>query len=204
MRRIVEIIVSVFISVFSITAVLSAIVISYLIGFKQGYAVSEGVYQTTFVDWINRLNKMRSEPTVVYQPTSLPQTEVEAPRSVSWGGPELWEAVNKARVENGVNPLKQADELCTITSIRLNELLELGKLDGHEGFSNLAERRTDLKWIFEKYNLAEFLASGGETPQETIDLWMNTLAHKKLLTGGEYSFGCIYAQESFAVAIAAY
>lgn len=104
-----------------------------------------------------------------------------------------------------MNPLSQRDELCTIASIRLNELLELGKLDGHEGFSNLAERRPDMKWIFDKYsNVAEFLAVGGKSPQDTISLWENTLGHKKLLTGGEYVWGCIYAQYTFAVAIAAF
>jgi len=124
---------------------------------------------------------------------------------VSWGGPELWAAVNKRRTELGVNPLSQKDELCTIASIRLNELLDLGKLDGHVGFSNLEERRADLKWIFDKYsNMAEFLAVGGKTPEETVSLWENTLGHKKLLTGGEYVWGCIYAQNTFAVAITAF
>ncbi len=100
---------------------------------------------------------------------------------------------------------RQRDELCTISSIRLNELLELEKLDAHEGFTNLEERRPDLAWIFEKYStIAEFLAQGGDTPQETVSLWENTLGHKKLLTGGEYVWGCIYAQNSFAVAITAF
>jgi uncharacterized protein YkwD len=62
-----------------------------------------------------------------------------------------------------------------------------------------------LKWIFEKYSVvAEFLAMGGDSPQETVSLWDNTLGHKKLLDGGEYVWGCIYAQSTFAVAITAY
>src|SRR3990172_9927351 len=67
---------------------------------------------------------------------------------LTWGGPDLWEAVNRRRRELGVNPLSQRDELCTIASIRLNQLLELGKLDGHEGFSKMPDERSDLKWIF--------------------------------------------------------
>ena len=127
-----------------------------------------------------------------------------SPPTVSWGGPELWEVVNNARVENGVNPLAQRDELCTIASIRLNEILELGKLDNHEGFSNMPERREDLKWIFDKYTIAEFLVAGATSAQDAVDLWYNTLGHKKLITGGEYSFGCVYAQDSFGVAITAF
>lgn len=130
---------------------------------------------------------------------------LEPIRMPTWGGPDLWKATNKARVEFGVNPLIQRDELCTIASIRLNELLDLGKLDGHEGFGNMTERRPDLQWIFDNYgNISEFLVSGAQTADQAVELWKNTLGHKKLLSGGEYVWGCIYAQNSFGVAIAAY
>lgn len=122
---------------------------------------------------------------------------------IAWGGIELWEAVNKRRVERGVNPLRKADELCTIASIRLNQLLALGKLDGHEGFVPVL-KRDDLKWISDKYNISEYLIQGYPTPLEAVDAWENTLGHKSLLTGGEYVSGCVYAQNTFGVAIAAY
>lgn len=136
---------------------------------------------------------------VVITPTPRPVVSIP-----NWSGPELWDAVNSRRQQLGVNPMANQSELCTIASIRLNELLDLGELDGHEGFSNLPERRPDLKWIFEKYNISEFLVSGAKSAEEAVDLWENTLGHKKLLTGGEYVWGCTYAQNSFGVAIAAY
>ena len=148
------------------------------------------------------------QPVVTLQPTatSTPKIVIKSKSApvLTLSGPAVWEAVNKRRVEFGVNPLGQKDELCTIASIRLNQLLTLGTLDGHEGFGKLPEERPDLKWIFEKYNVAEFLVSGADSPQNAVDLWENTLGHKKLLTGGEYSWGCIYAQNGFGVAIAAY
>jgi uncharacterized protein YkwD len=125
-----------------------------------------------------------------------------APKIV-WGGIELWNAVNKRRVELGVNPLRQRDELCTIASIRLNQLLELGKLDGHAGFVPTLNR-DDLKWISEKLNISEYLIQGYPTPTEAVSAWENTLGHKSLLAGGEYVWGCVYAQNTFGVAIAAY
>jgi uncharacterized protein YkwD len=128
--------------------------------------------------------------------------QVVAPK-VTWGGPELWAAVNKRRVELGVNPLKQRDELCTIASIRLNQLLELGKLDGHAGFVPVLNRE-DLKWISEKYNISEYLIQGYQTPTEAVAAWENTMGHRALLAGGEYVWGCVYAQNTFGVAIAAY
>src|SRR5258706_6605600 len=165
---------------------------SFLVGFVKGYAygINGAVSQTS--------------------PTSTPSATVKiiVPRQtaapkITWGGPQLWEAVNKRRVELGVNPLSVRDELCTIASIRLNQILELGKLDGHAGFAPLADR-ADLKWIFEKYNLSEFLVSGATSPQDAVSLWENTLGHKELLSGGQYVWGCIYAQNGFGVAIAAY
>jgi len=134
-----------------------------------------------------------------------PIAAVTAPRPprITWGGVELWQAVNKRRVEMGVNPLSQRDELCTIASIRLNQLLDLGKLDGHAGLEPTLNR-DDLKWIKEKYNLAEFLVVGYPTPEETVKAWENTLGHRDLLAGGQYVWGCVYSQNSFGVAIAAY
>ncbi len=181
----------------------------YLIGFNQGYQIGENITAKR----INSLKEFgeRSEefltptPNITKIPSPSPKLTTVSEKKISWGGPELWNAVNKKRIEFGVNPMVLRDELCTIASIRLNELLELGKLDGHKGFSNMKEKRPDLAWIFDKYsNIAEFLAFGGRTPEETVSLWENTLGHRKLLTGGEYVWGCIYAQNTFAVAIAAF
>lgn len=122
---------------------------------------------------------------------------------ITWGGPELWEAINKRRVERGVNPLKKMDQFCTIAAIRLNQLLELGKLDGHVGFVPVLER-SDLKSFTENYNISEFLIQGYQTPLEAVNAWENTMGHKTLLVGGEYVWGCVYAQNTFGVAIAAY
>ena len=122
---------------------------------------------------------------------------------VAWGGPELWDAINKRRVELGVGPLSKKDELCTIASIRLNQLLSLGTLDGHAGFEPTLNR-PDLAYIRQKYNVAEFLIVGYLTPAEAVAGWEHTLGHRGLLAGGEYVWGCVYSQETFAVAIAAY
>lgn len=123
---------------------------------------------------------------------------------ITWGGPDLWEAVNNRRVQLGVGKMQVKEEICTIASIRLNQLLALGTLDGHKGFTSLPQERPDLKWIFDKYNLSEFLLSGADTPIEAVNLWENTLGHKDLMSGGQYVWGCIYAQNGTAVAIAAY
>ena len=135
--------------------------------------------------------------------TTKKETAQPINKKITWGGPDLWEAVNKERVSSGVGQLSKKDELCTIASIRLNQLLELGKLDGHSGFQPVLDRQ-DLKPISEKYNISEYLAQGYSTPQETVTAWKNTLGHKSLLVGGEYVWGCVYAQNTFSVAITAF
>ncbi len=148
----------------------------------------------------NRDDKVDVYVLLVSPRKSAPKTSKS---STSWGGPELWTAVNKRRVEMGVNPLKVKDELCTLASIRLNQLLDLGKLDGHAGFEPTLARN-DLKHIKEEYTVSEFLIQGYESPTAAVSAWENTLGHRVLLAGGEYVWGCVYAQNTFGVAIAAY
>jgi hypothetical protein len=197
-----------FLYIFVVLFLVVSLGLVYLTGIVQGYNLGKSDAEIKFVDFVN--NKLAQNhlengfgPSVTPFPTirKLP-TITKKP---NWGGPELWNLVNKRRIELGVNQLKEKDELCTIASIRLNELLELGKLDGHEGFGNLKEKRKDLSWIFDNYSVvAEFLATGGSTAQETVNMWENTLAHKKILDGGEFVWGCIYAQDTYAVAIVSY
>lgn len=171
----------------------------YYYGLVQGYNLAKKSFEPA----TNYIVEEQGDGVSVTTSPPRNQTFV-VKQQLSWGGPDLWEEVNKRRIELGVNSLSTKSELCTIASIRLNELLDLGTLDGHEGFSNMADRREDLKWIFEKYNLTEFLVAGADSPSDAVFLWENTLGHKKLLTGGEYVWGCIYAQNSFGVAITAF
>lgn len=197
-----------FTTLFSVSAIAILMKRVYETGLTNGYTRAHKEAQTQIDDLVEMVKtgsvsyrRETPSPNQENSPTTAPVKVQAIPK---WNGPELWEAVNRRRIELGVNPLSQKDELCTVASIRLNQLLELGKLDGHEGFSKIPEERADLKWIYDKYNLSEFLVSGAKSPEDAVSLWENTLGHKKLLTGGEYVWGCIYAQNTFAVAIAAY
>lgn len=185
--------------VFGIAVVITVMSI-FIAGFSKGYAFGkqDGLQSVLPVEIPKSTKEINTVTTKVVYVTPKPVV------NVSWGGPQLWEAVNKRRVQLGVGSLGIKEEVCTIASIRLNQLLELGKLDAHKGFSTMAQDRPDLKYIFDKYNLAEFLVSGASSPQNAVDLWENTLGHKELLSGGQYVWGCIYAQNGFGVAITAY
>lgn len=207
MRKLSTLIIQV-ISALNVVALISVAVFAtmgiFLFGYFAGYN-SAAVESQSAIDSLLESLQLQVSSQEGDDPETSPNIVYVRENTVpNWSGPELWEAVNKRRQELGVNAMSSQPELCTIASIRLNELLELGKLDGHEGFSTLPDRRPDLKWIFEKYNISEFLVSGASTALEAVQLWENTLGHKKLLTGGEYVWGCTYAQNGFGVAISAY
>lgn len=130
------------------------------------------------------------------QPKPVQNTTVQ---KINYSGPELWEVVNKARVEHGVGPLKQKDILCTIAAIRLSQIRELGKLDNHDGFQGIYDKYKEDQNMPKQ--VSEFLISGYPTPDQAVAGWLDTLGHKKLITGGEYVWGCIYAADGFGVAI---
>lgn len=178
----------------------STLLLGYTRGFVSGKNIQLSADQKYLSQFVSATSKPQATPKPA-RPIVVYATSAPAP---SWGGPQLWGAVNKARVLNGVNPLKVDEGLCTIASIRLNELLTLGTLDNHVGFSAL-QSRPDIKPIFDSFSdVSEFLVSGASSPQNAVDLWYNTLGHKELITGGQYVWGCIYAQNGFGVAITAY
>lgn len=138
-------------------------------------------------------------PTVtpVQQPVNSNNT---APKQLG-----LFEEVNKARNLNHLASLELRDDLCLIANHRLNEQIVNGKLDGHAGFRSIKANYPNFAAIFDKYTLvAEFLAYGGKSPQDTVLLWNNSTNHKKLLDDGTFRYGCIVSKSLFAVAIASY
>lgn len=173
--------------------------LGYLMGASQTLQIAKFRESQILEDFQKTLASL-IQPT---QPPTTAQTKAEPSftRSLvpSYTGPELWEAVNKARIEHGVNTLSQRDILCTIAAIRLSQVRELGKLDGHDGFQGVYDKYKDDSNM--PNNVAEFLISGYPTPDQAVSAWLDTLGHKKLITGGEYKWGCIYAQDGFGVAI---
>src|SRR3989344_4164124 len=140
--------------VFSLAIVITFFAGVYFLGLTQGYVAGKNEAEENYLAFLNQEIKNVTPSPVPQSPsaTPIPKSVSGIPQQIVWGGPQLWDVVNKRRQELGVNALNQRDELCTIASIRLNELLDLGKLDGHEGFSNMRETRPDLEWIFERYS----------------------------------------------------
>lgn len=182
---------------------LPAVILIGAIIFAFGYGLGfQDAYKQANQQLDSILSKAQPSPAPSLKPSPLPTTKTLPKLSANYSGPELWAAVNKARQEHGVSTLSQRDILCTIAAIRLSQIRELGKLDGHDGFQAVFDKYKDNPEM--PTNISEFLISGYPTPDQAVEGWLNTLGHKKLITGGEYVWGCIYAADSFGVAITGY
>lgn len=148
------------------------------------------------------------DPTEEVIPTAtITPSRVPTPKPVvHFTGPQLFDAVNQKRREYGVNPLGHNDDLCSLASFRLNQLLPANSLDNHKGFVDLAnDPNSPFAWLFDKYNIAEFLVLIPDGPaQDAVAAWDDTLGHRILLNGGQYTIGCTYAQRGIGVALAGY
>lgn len=141
-------------------------------------------------------------PSTVLQKNTQTQT---SSKNLDWTGPELFEKVNEYRKKFGVNPLGLNDDLCSIASARVHQLLDRGYNDGHKGFEEMYQNKDNSYYrYFEKYNISEFLVYSDEDPDDAVKQWENTLTHKTLLTGGQYTIGCSSAFSGIGVAIAGY
>jgi len=141
-------------------------------------------------------------PTYTNQPKTQRSTPTP-PKIKYYTGVELWQEVQKYRRQHGVPEFKQDNVLCTIASIRVNQLLTLNALDNHDGFSPLVEK-------FQKngqlthHNVAENILSGYPTAKEAVDGWDSSPGHQSLLQDGAYIYACTAANSGFGVLIAAY
>src|SRR3989344_6328898 len=181
--------------------VMVGFILGYLTGIIQVGQIAQNREQKLASNFTQLLNSSIKPPPAASNPTPAPQQKVSTAKlpNINYSGPELWTAVNQARVEHGVQSLSQKDVLCTIAAIRLNQIRDLGELDNHDGFQPTYDKYKDSPNI--PNNVSEFLISGYPTPNQAVEAWLDTLGHKKLITGGEYVWGCVYAQEGFGVAI---
>src|SRR3970282_420609 len=85
----------------------------YLVGVLQGYKVGQADTEGRIAGIIEQLSLLSALPSSsgeLLTPTQIPTPKKTTPQSISWGGPELWQAVNKRRTEFGVNPLQRQNK----------------------------------------------------------------------------------------------
>lgn len=115
-------------------------------------------------------------------------------------GQDLWTAVQNYRRAHSLFEFKQANELCTVASIRVNELIELGKLDNHDGFGPRADEFFERNPDWSSIN--ENLASGYTTAVQVVEWgWDQSLGHQALIQSMEFPYACAAANQGYAVLI---
>lgn len=142
----------------------------------------------------------KTNPTT--QKTKSSSSATPTPTSY-YTGTQLWQEIQAYRRQHGVPEFQQDNVLCTIASIRVNQLLELGKLDDHNGFEPLINQYRD-KGYLTHTNIAENILSGYPTASAAVAGWDSSLGHQALLKDGSYVYGCAAANSGFAVLIAAF
>lgn len=118
--------------------------------------------------------------------------------SYNYTGEDLFTEVNNYRRENNLGELAKDYNLCYLASFRLNQLLELGRLDNHQGFDDFKPADKF------KYELVgENLAQGYATAYEVVYKgWLGSPGHHLLLSDSRLTLGCTAASRGLAVLIA--
>lgn len=112
----------------------------------------------------------------------------------TFSGQDIWNAVNKYRVENNVKEVKLDDRYCTNLAQRW---MDINKgLD--EGTAHAKFEEWEHKYIPRGYYVAEDWASGN-TVQEVMDTWIGSPGHRLSLLDPKIEIGCSYVNGHSAV-----
>jgi uncharacterized protein YkwD len=115
-------------------------------------------------------------------------------------GQDLWTAVQNYRSAHQLPLFAMSTELCTVASIRVNQLLELGKLDNHAGFQPLSDE------FFKEHSgwtaINENIAAGYQSAVQTVEWgWDQSLGHQALIQSREFPKACAAANSGFSVLV---
>ena len=134
--------------------------------------------------------------------TAIPQPQITSskPQESPFTGQELWDAVQNYRQSHALPLFQKSNELCTVASIRVNQLLELGKLDNHAGFTPLSEQffKDHPDWSAINENIAAGYQSGVQTVEWG---WDQSLGHQALIQSREFPLACAAANYGFSVLV---
>ena len=128
------------------------------------------------------------------QPTQSAKTV--AP-TFNYTGDDIFRVINEYRRGVNVGELSLDPNLCYLSSLRLSQLLDLGKLDAHQGFIDF-----DPANRFKYERVGEDLAFGYGSARETVDAWEKSPGHNLVLKDPVNTLGCVASNRGYAVFIA--
>lgn len=93
--------------------------------------------------------------------------------------------VNRERLKAGVRPLILNPYLCSRSDIRANELATIfahTRPDGSQFYTVLDRRK------FHYMTAGENAAAGASSPQEVVDIWMNSSGHRQNILNPKFRY----------------
>lgn len=114
---------------------------------------------------------------------------------------ELWDNVQQLRMRYNITPFTKDDTLCEIAAIRLNQLLTLGTLDNHAGFSPLINQYKDSSKLTYT-NVSENTLAGYENPAKAVEAWNS--GENSLLRDPTFTHACTATNQGLSILIAAH
>lgn len=115
----------------------------------------------------------------------------------NYTGDGIFKIINEYRRGANVGELSLDPNLCYLASRRLGELLNLGKLDAHQGFIDFDPAN---KFKYER--VGEDLAYGYPSARAVVEAWETSPGHNLVLRDPVNTLGCVAANAGFAVFIA--
>jgi len=143
------------------------------------------------------------KPTPTKKPTPIPPTPTKKPThttTTTGSAPSpsdgLTQEVNAYRSAHGKGSLHTDQLLCSVASKRVNELIQRGSLDSHEGFQKYTEQ---IKQQFNKWWETIFYGSKSISPRDVVTIyWNGSQGHKDALLS-DATHGCGFVDSGYAV-----
>lgn len=110
----------------------------------------------------------------------------------------LLDEINSYRTNHNLGKLVRNEELCIWVEERINQLVQKGSLDQHDGFRSQSQHYLKEKGFTK---LAENIAQGQVSVTEVVASWDQSLAHKNTMQTQEMDVACAVFENSFGVLV---
>ena len=118
-------------------------------------------------------------------------TQAEAPRVFS--SVDVWDEVNRYRVDHGAVALTMHDGLCDDMVARYNAIRAHGS---HDGFIEFIMHKRDQGTVSSYVDAWELFADG-DSAEHTVQRWAGSMGHESALRKGRY--GCMYTNGTLSI-----
>jgi uncharacterized protein YkwD len=126
-------------------------------------------------------------PTLTPIPAFTPQSTNLSQNSGEEDADKIFNSVNNFRQNTGLSTLSKNSGLCNVAKLRANELLSLGHLDNHDGWSKYAQSLTEFSSTGEVIEYTNFSA---DADYIVNSMWGKSASHSEIMSDPQWTDGC--------------